>query len=209
MQGLTRKIGRYLRRKVWADPAGLGRPVPAEVFDQEYRGGGWDHFFSFQELPRNLVLAGLIHHLHPHARVLDVGCGSGRLADVSRAYEFARYLGVDVSAEGLAKARRLGLERVEWVHGDFEHWRPATGDRFEAVVFNETIGYAADPGATLRAFAPHLADGGHLFVSYYRSGNWRALWRRIDRSCEVEHETVISSAHAHVWDIKVLRPRAG
>lgn len=41
--------------------------MPPEAFDLEYRSGRWDHFFGFEQLPRNLVLAGAIHHSFPTA----------------------------------------------------------------------------------------------------------------------------------------------
>ena len=77
MSTLARIIDRLLQKFV-RDPAGYGRPVPVASLDAEYRSGHWDHFFSFDELPRNLVLAGAIHHHFPEGpAILDLGCGSG------------------------------------------------------------------------------------------------------------------------------------
>lgn len=202
-----------LKDRLWQkfvrDPAGYGRPVPREALDREYRSGAWDHFFGFDELPRHLVLAGAIHHFFPETpAVLDVGCGSGRLATVFRHYPFSRYLGVDVSGEAVARARALGLPRMEFTEGNYETWRPA--GRFEAIAFNECIGYAQDPAATLAAFAAHLQPGGRFFVSHFRFGRHRAQWRRMESVCAVTHATSVMSADGRqVWDIKVLQPRAG
>jgi hypothetical protein len=46
-----------------------------------------------------------------------------------------------------------------------------------------------------------------FFLSYFRSGNHSALWRRIERVCEPVFATSIVSDTKRVWDIKVLRPR--
>jgi len=194
-----------LRQKFLRDPAGFGRPVPKESLDREYRTGSWDHFFGFAELPRNLVLAGTVNHFFPRPAVLDVGCGSGRLATVFQRYPFSRYLGVDLSSEGVARARALGLPGAEFIEGNYESWRPE--GRFEAIIFNECIGYASDPAATLAAFAPHLAEGGRFFLSHYRFGNYQAQWRRMEQVCSVVAATAVMSPEGQVWDIKILRPR--
>lgn len=195
-----------LLQKFVRDPAGYGRPVPKPALDSEYRDGHWDHFFSFDELPRNLVLAGAIHHHFPSPAVLDVGCGSGRLASVFQVYPFSRYVAADVSTEGLLRARALNLPRVEWHEGNYETWRP--DGRFDAIVFNECIGYARDPAATLRDFAAHLAPGGLFFLSHFRFGTYAAQWRRIETVAEVVHATAVANPGGQTWDIKILRPRA-
>jgi SAM-dependent methyltransferase len=195
-----------LVQKLVRDRAGYGRPVPKEALDGEYSSGHWDHFFGFAELPRNLVLAGAVHHFYPRPAVLDVGCGSGRLAEAFRLYPFSRYLGVDLSSEGVARARKLGLPGVEFLEGNYETWRPE--GRFEAIIFNECIGYARDPAATLGAFAPHLTPDGRFFLSHFRFGSYAAQWRRMDAVCETEHATAVMSPEGQIWDIKILRPRA-
>ena len=201
---LARLKDRMLQKFV-RDPAGYGRPVPTTALDAEYRDGHWDHFFSFDELPRNLVIAGTVHQLCSQPAILDIGCGSGRLASLFQVYPFRRYVGVDVSHEGLAKARSLGLSHVDWIEANYETWRPT--ETFDAIVFNECIGYAHDPAATLAAFARHLAPGGNFVLFHYRFGSYAAQWRRIATVCEIVHATAVTSARRQTWDIKVLRPR--
>jgi trans-aconitate methyltransferase len=205
MPGLIAKLKDRLAQKFLRDPAGYGRPIPKAALDHEYRSGQWDHFFAFDELPRNLVLAGAVNHFFPRPAILDVGCGSGRLATVLQRYPFGRYLGVDLSDEGIARARALNLPGMEFREGNYETWRPE--GRFDAILFNECIGYARDPAATLAAFTPHLTDGGLFFLSHYRFGNYEAQWRRMERVCEIKHATAVMSAQKQIWDIKVLKPR--
>jgi len=194
-----------LRQKFVLDPAGFGRPVPAAAFDEEYRSGQWDHFLGFEELTRNSVLAGAINHFFPRPAILDVGCGSGRLAALCSYYPRARYLGIDLSTEALSRARQLNLPDTEFAAGDFEHWRP-TG-HFDAIIFNESIGYARDPAATMTDFCAYLTPGGRFFLSLYRSGHYKAQWRRLDRVTRVVAATTVTSPQRRVWDVKVLEPR--
>jgi trans-aconitate methyltransferase len=198
------KIKAGLIQRLVRDPTGKGRPVPKEAFDEEYRSGHWDHFDSPEETPRNLVVAGLVAQKFRLPSILDIGCGAGRLAQIYQVYPFARYNGVDVSAEGLRKARSLGLDRVEFFEGNFEIWRPAVS--YDAIIFNESIGYAIDPAETLRIFSAHLLPGGAFFLSHFQSGNHRAVLRRIERACDVLFATSVTSDRGKVWDIKILGP---
>ncbi len=205
MSALVAKIVRHLRRRFIEAPRGLGHPVPAEAFDREYASGHWDLLFSDAELPRNEALRRLCVSAASHPAVLDIGCGSGRLAQLLTPHQPARYVGLDLSNEGLRRARELGLPRCEFVHGDFETWRPNGGETFDAIVFNESIGYARDPRATLKAFAPSLNAAGVFLVSYFRSGNHEAIWRRLLSCTKLQRGEVITAGPDKVWDIRVLR----
>jgi SAM-dependent methyltransferase len=195
-----------LRRKFFLDRAGYGRPVPPAIFDGEYTSGAWAHFGHDAELARQVLVAGLAAHLHPHPAVLDLGCGSGRLAQLLQPFQPRRYLGVDISPAGLALARGLVLEGCEFVEADFESWRAP--EPFETICFSECLGYARDPGALVAAFAPALTAGGHFIISYYRSGHWEAIWRRIDAHARTLEGTVVSNSRGQTWDIRVLQPLA-
>lgn len=205
MPAFFNRIKDRLEQKFVRDPAGFGRPVPSAALDREYTSGSWDHFFSFEELPRNLVVAGAVHQLRPNSSVLDLGCGSGCLAKVFQVYPFTRYLGVDVSPEGVAIARKLALPRMEFIEGNYETWRP--DGKFGAIIFNECIGYARDPAATLQAFTPYLADDGLFFLSHFRFGSYAAQWRRMATVCDTVHATAVMATPDRIWDIKILRPQ--
>jgi SAM-dependent methyltransferase len=161
--------------------------------------------FADEETPRNRTVADLIAGVAPHPTVLDIGCGSGRLAQLLAPVGPARYVGVDLSGAALQRAQALGLGGCEFVHGDFETWLPT--ERFDVVVFNESIGYARDPAATVRRFAGCLISPGGLVVSYYRSGNYAAIWRRIAGVAETIRATVVRNERGAIWDIKLLRER--
>ena len=70
---------------------------------------------------RSRALAAAVVARHPAPQVLDVGCGPGRVAEAVLEAGAARYVGIDLSAEMLALARRRvdGHAAVELVEGDF------------------------------------------------------------------------------------------
>lgn len=194
------------RQRFLLGPTGYGRPLDRGVLDHEYRSGAWNHFREEPELSRQLVVAGLAAHWHPAPRVLDVGCGSGRMAELLLPHRPRRYLGVDLSPAGLEIARGLGLPGCEFREADLETWDP--GEVFDVILFSEVLGYMSDPAKVMGRFAGSLAPGGHLIASVFRSGNWKALWRRTLRSATCVQSTAVSNDRGQTWDIRVLVPAA-
>lgn len=80
-------------------------------------------------------------------RVLDVGCGSGALADMVAP---DRYLGVDVDEQSLAKARKQHSQHR------FQSVLPPAEPAFDTVVALAVIEHVPDPVALLRDLAARL-----------------------------------------------------
>jgi len=206
--GLLTRALRRLRFRLHGHRAGLGQPVPAAVLDREYASGAWNHFFGPDELARHKILLDLIHIAHPRPRLLDLGCGSGRLASLLDPASLEDYLGVDVSTEGLRLARALALPAplANFAHHDFEAWAPAPS-RFDVITFNECLGYAPDPLRTARRFAALLPTGGALIVSHFRSTNHAEFWQRLARAFDFPVERTATNPKHQIWDLRVLRLR--
>ena len=203
------RIWRRLRFALYGRRAGLGQPVPSAALDHEYASGAWDHFFGPDELARHEVLLALIGAACPRPRLLDLGCGSGRLASMLGKATIEAYLGVDVSAEGLRRAQSLALpppcDRFE--QHDFEKWQPAAGV-FNVITFNECLGYAPDPLRTAVRFARLLPPDGTLIVSHFRATNHAEFWKRLSQDFDFTSERTATNAKGQVWDLRVLRLRA-
>ncbi len=194
-----------LARKIKA-PLGYGRPVDQAAVDGEYRSGAWAHFHQLPELPRQSIVVGYVSQQYPNPAILDVGCGSGRLAQLFQPHPFRRYLGVDLSPEGIKMARSLNLSGCEFTEGDFGTWRPA--EKCDVIIFSECIGYADDPGAMVAAFLPWLEPGGMVVISHFRYGHCSAHWRRVEQHLQVFEAITVTNERGQAWDIKLLRPPA-
>jgi SAM-dependent methyltransferase len=100
-------------------------------------------------------------------RVLDVGCGTGRLLRQARQqYPHAALVGVDPSRQMLAAARtRTPADlAVGYVHATAEHL-PFARDAFDLVVATMSLRHWADPDAGIAQVAQVLTPTGVLVVA--------------------------------------------
>jgi SAM-dependent methyltransferase len=121
----------------------------ARAFDRRYEASGLATRFLRGGPLRGRDLAVAVVARHPAAAVLDLGCGSGRVAEAVLTAGAAEYVGVDVSSQMLALARgRLArFERVELVEGDFLRLRiPRT---FDVVLALGVFEYLEQPARAL------------------------------------------------------------
>ncbi len=112
-----------------------------------------------EDLDRMLGLLGAA--IEPSDRVVEIGCGVGRITRVLAA-RAAYVQALDVSAQMLreARARNPELENVEWLHGDGFGLAPIADASatvcFSVVVFQHipdalvTLGYIRETGRILR-----------------------------------------------------------
>jgi SAM-dependent methyltransferase len=105
---------------------------------------------------------------HPGARVLDVGCGSGRIAELILGLEVSRYLGIDFS-EPMIELSRERLARFrdpapELVLGDF--LRAEIGGEFDVILALGFFDYIEDPAAFIARMCACCAPGGSVVASF-------------------------------------------
>lgn len=107
----------------------------------------------------------LVAEVAPGPRILDAGCGTGRVAVELGRRGFA-VTGVDLDEPMLAEARRKAPE-LPWIEADLVSL--ALAERFHAVVLAGNVLVFVDPGteATVVArCAEHLEAGGLLIAGF-------------------------------------------
>ncbi len=101
------------------------------------------------------------------ARVLDVGCGGGLLAEAMAAGG-AQVTGIDM-AEGPLAVARLHLaesgHEVEYARATAEDFASEHAGRYDTVTCLEMLEHVPDPAAVVRACATLVRPGGNLFFS--------------------------------------------
>jgi 2-polyprenyl-3-methyl-5-hydroxy-6-metoxy-1,4-benzoquinol methylase len=162
----------------FAQYVGLMGDIEPEIVRVFREGGGlpYSAYPTFQQLQRDetarvydaalvdgilILVPGLVERLEQGIDVVDVGTGGGHAINVmARAFPRSRFLGVDISEEGIE------LGRVEAAAWDLTNARfeltdaTALSGRFDLVTAFDTVHDQAQPVRLLDAVAEAVADDG-------------------------------------------------
>lgn len=119
------------------------------------------------------------------ARILDIGCGTGRASEaLLRRYPKAEVVALDFALPMLERTRRRGrwLRRPRCLCGDMDQL-PLMGQSFDLVFSNAAIQWSADPAGALSEMHRVLRPGGLLMFSSFGPDTLhelRAAWAEVD-----------------------------
>jgi demethylmenaquinone methyltransferase/2-methoxy-6-polyprenyl-1,4-benzoquinol methylase len=135
----------------------------------------------------------------PSDTVLDVATGTGAVARELMRQTGCRVVGVDISPDMLAEARRRLGPDVQLVEASAEDL-PFEDESFDGLTFTYLLRYVADPAATLRELARVVRPGGTIASLEFGlpSGLWRPLWELYVRALLPAAGRVISPAWGRV-----------
>ncbi len=184
---------------------GRGYREPRAQWEEQYRSGHWSYLDSASEIARYMVIVGYVQQFCPNPTVLDVGCGHGRLFQLLHPYPYRSYLGIDHSVECIQQAQSLVQRDSRFERADFEEFVPA--DRYDVIVFNESIYYAPHPAELLRRYAKALTSDGVMIVSMCQNRWQGSIWTGLQSAAEIVHSTAVTSEKNLTWQVRVLRPK--
>jgi SAM-dependent methyltransferase len=119
-------------------------------------------YFDWHEQPG--YFRDVTRHFPPTARLLDVGCGTGWIAD-----HFEDYTGVDGSPDAVAAATARG--RSVQLH-DVEAPLPFADASFDGVVLKDLLEHVDDPVGVVLEVLRVLRPGGRVFASSPDAQRW-------------------------------------
>jgi SAM-dependent methyltransferase len=126
----------------------------------------------------------------PTVRILDAGCGSGRLLDELR--DYGHVTGLDLNPDSVEIARSRGHEDV--VQGPVEQL-PWPDETFDVVTSLDMVEHTVDDRATLRELRRVTKQGGHFLMTVPAL---RPLWSSHD----------VFNNHHRRYDRKTMRALA-
>lgn len=185
-----------------------GRPVPREVWEQQYRNGEWDYLESDDEAAHYQAIAQFYEQHAAGRSVLDIGCGTGvmyRFLTATGSMPPYRYTGIDLSAAALEQ----GTQRDPYAdYRQADYSSESIEGRFGCIIFNETLYCFENPLTILdRCARENMEHHAVLIISMY-GDHHDSIWDGIARHHAVLDETEVKNARQVRWKIKVIRPHA-
>jgi SAM-dependent methyltransferase len=119
-------------------------------------------YFDWHEQPG--YYRDITRHFPPNAKLLDVGCGTGWLAE-----HFGDYTGIDGSPDAVAAAQAKGRSIVQ---GDVDQPLPFEDASFDGVVLKDLLEHVTDPVAVVRETHRVLKPGALVFASSPDAQRW-------------------------------------
>lgn len=204
---LLRSVARMVHdaRFAFSGIRGRGNRKPRSQWEEQYRSGYWRYLDSAAEIAHYMVIVGYVQQFSPNPAVLDVGCGHGRLFQLLHPYPYRSYLGIDHSEEGIQLAQSLAKVNARFERADFEEFIPA--ERYDVIIFNESIYYAPHPAELLRRYARALTSDGLMIVSMCQNRWQESIWTKLKSVAVIVHSTAVTSEKKLTWHVRVLRPR--
>jgi len=154
----------------------------------------------------SLFVDALKRHARAGGRILDYGCGPGRVARLVAAEGFS-VTGLDPSPGMVTVAAEQARAGLALEFGALERDTRLDAAAYDAIVCSSVIEYVEDPEALLRDFHAAIVPGGTLVVSY---ANRTSLWGAYAkfRNPDAPHRAL----QRHLWTLrgaKRMLSRAG
>jgi SAM-dependent methyltransferase len=205
-KGRVLSTSRHVKARLAGSAAPVDLRIDAQQWDTEFAGGDWNRLDGIAEVAHYAVILGFLDYGVPRPRILDIGCGHGRLTRLLARFGFSDYVGVDFSVEAVRRARALSIPDARFEVADMNAWD--TTDRFDAVVLNESLYYAEHPEQLFERALGWLTEDGIVIVSMFKPAPAASrIWSQIySRAVEpLAASTVTDHGSGNAWDIKAMR----
>jgi SAM-dependent methyltransferase len=176
----------------------------AERWNHQYATGRWEGLKAAVENARLDACVALLCRHAPGGRLLEIGCGEALLQRRLAPDDYQSLVGVDISEVAVARARAFADHRARYLVADMQTFE--LGEKFDAVIFTESIYYDPRPRQLLRNYARFLDKGAVFVVSIFRNKGSAGTWAEI-HSVAASVDRVTTTNEAGVWDCEVLRLR--
>ena len=204
---VRRIVTRVVPMRVRAVLRPYKRPdLTASDWQKEYESDAWKFLGSVNELARYSLIAGYCRYYRLGGSVLEIGCGEGLLATHVTSAAESSYLGVDISAAAIDAARAQNWARTRFEVGAAETWAAPLNERFDVLVFNESLYYLDTPAEQVERHSRALGPEGLVVVSMQEMVTGHRIWSMLRAGYETLDAVRVQ--HGRIaWHVRVLQPR--
>jgi ubiquinone/menaquinone biosynthesis C-methylase UbiE len=130
-------------------------------------------------------------------RVLDIACGTGVVARAAseRLGNTGKVVGVDISSDMLAVARRLA-PGIDWREGNASALPLRDGEQFDVIVCQQGVQFFPNKPEAATQMRRALTKGGRLAVATWRSDEEIPFMRELRRMAERRLGAIVDQRHS-------------
>ncbi len=160
----------------------------------------YDEKYELYRRHHNIWLVPLIPN---GTKVLDVGCGGGRLGAVLQQEKGCTVYGVDISAAAVAEARTVlyASAQMDVAHDSF----PFAGERFDVVIFSDVLEHLLDPEGAVNRFWPCLGENGVMIASLPNVANISIRLRLLLGQWNYTRSGLLDYGHVRFYTLATMR----
>jgi 2-polyprenyl-3-methyl-5-hydroxy-6-metoxy-1,4-benzoquinol methylase len=168
-------------------------------WNSEYEADRWEFLNSAAEEMRLYLVTAHCTAIKAGGSVLDVGCGEGVFQQVPSRFGEPLYLGIDISARAIERAKLGEYAKTRFQVAPAETF--SSPEEFDVIVFNESMYSFKDPVPFLLGYERFLQKDGIMIVSVYlgrlrESLRIMTLLKRLSDSTKLIDEVTIRNAAA-------------
>ena len=143
-------------------------------------------------------------------RVLEIGCGTGRLGEAVKKRQVCEVVGIELNLDAAERAMQR-LDRV--IVGDVERLKPNFPDNsFDCLVCADVLEHLVDPAGLLRRARPWLKDHATVVASIPNVRHQSVVGSLIEGNWTYEPAGLLDNTHLHFFtrrDVENLFAKAG
>ena len=158
------------------------------------------------------INADLLKFIPPDARVvLEVGCGTGALAEAYRRINpDVRYLGIEISPQAAREASEIG--RIDHVFpGDaalaepVDLWLSEMDPSVDCLVFGDVLEHMVDPWTVLAKLTQWVREGGQVLACVPNVQHYSVVLNLLHGKWDYQDEGLLDRTHLRFFTLEGLR----
>jgi len=161
-------------------------------FDEKYKSGDW----AFGSETRDLVQ--LVEKYSSSGHVLALGCGAAPIAGALNPVSYRSFLGIDLSSEAIAIARKQANNRIRFETGDMVSYRCSR--KYDVILFPDSLYYV--PFFARKRLLVKLCRGltarGKIIVVIAHPDRYAGILKMIRQNFAVDVDRELEGTKRHV-----------